>query len=402
MLQTALEGLFKNFEKSIENNNPMQAIDNLSVLDEGMELRRTKKSTIRQLTERAKSAEELIPLIAIHYNLTYTDAQNLVQACDKMLNDYCKNNPNLPIEEKRRILEFARNTNLETPIKSKLCMDVAIDAIRSQDKDALEVACLKSDGMSLNDFNNNIKGAIEVSEFLGGRDEANLIECIILTKDSPSNAVQEFTIKLNSGDITLDDYAKILADLEKYLPESHEMTKDEIHNAMAREIVASILEENETSMDFEIKLKNGEVVIDGKGDGYELQFVPNDFEDKQDERNFIDEYTNGHPIYDMINDMVSNPNLPPDSPEFVSELQQKIYGYLSKLQSLPKQEDLEQDFKATTNLFTEINQSSALVALDSAYSDRYSELENQELDNQEQDRINANREYEEEEEESLY
>lgn len=260
------------------------------------------------------SSEEITDGIVKNYGVTRDEANFFMQECGRIVSSLPRDT--MTLNDKRSALKVLRETDIPSPMKNEWCIDLANGAIASGNRQLLSSACIESDGLSSSDYE-AISGKIE-SVF--GSDESERVEMVIKTKENPEQAVSMLAEKAEDKSITTEEYLDRIGQLENDLPEAYLKSTD-LH-----------LSTEETEEGFSIKVNmNGldndsissvqitDDLQDNENEGLKIQ--------KEDAVRIVQKYE----IYgDNVMDCIASANIPPENPNFVSEMEQKFANYISE------------------------------------------------------------------------
>jgi hypothetical protein len=373
-----LEQLYKEFEKNLQERGPENAINNLRA--------KLKDS----LGLEPKTATEITQKMINIYNVNRDEAQHFIQECDGLLDEYYQQGHNLLVGDKIAILEMARNTDIPTMtgMKSSLCLDVAQEAIQTGNLDLLRTACIYSDGMTPEMYE-PLKANVIVTF---GFDEANKIEILSKARENVYQTIEELNQDLANKKITPENYRETMETIKENLPEEYIDTYEIIQTKMtAQYIEANLQNLEQQEANYKINISNPDITIEisTDKDGSTTELTSSDFENQEQMIQFIQK---NNIKSDNICDIISEVNVPPTDPTFVSELSQKLSNYISTQTSL----DYEEAEKVSS-ILPDDQKATFLSMADDAYADRSYELEtNNSYNEYEQDYDEYNDEYNEE------
>lgn len=291
-------------------------------------------------------AEKILDGIITKHNVNREDAVFFMHECgSKVAEQYQKD---ISVEEKARILDTIRNTDIPSEMKKDLCYTVAVEAINNHDISLLETAAIKSDGLSIQDYNKI--SSLVIERF--GMEENQRIHTAFNAKHNMGYAIVDLSDKVMEGQMTASSYIDNVALVSQKLPWYY-------HEA--------------ESIKLETQEKEGHYSFVLHADGIQLPDEVREIEISEEDEITSDnvkinkedavKIIQGYQIKgDNALDCIAETNLPPTNPNFVSEMSQKFANFVSsQAMSIPEvgiaaeklSSVLTDDQRATFDLFVD-------------------------------------------------
>lgn len=267
----------------------------------------------------------ILETIGQHFGISRDDAAFFMQECGRVISE--KYTDNADIKTKQKILQTLKDTDLTAEVKNSLCLSVAHEAIANKDIPLLDLSCIQSDGIGISDFS-EMQG--QITETFG-TDKADKIEMALKMKNNPQRTAGELTEKLHNGEINTAEYV-----MQITLASSVDTGTESVFD-----VNTSLIEEQNDQFAFNLKIDgNEEKVCIGEQKKDELSIKPDDA------IKIIQKYQIRS---DTILDTICEVDIPPEHPNFVSELAQKFANYISA-QQLPPGDTVKEQHKLASLL----------------------------------------------------